>query len=116
MVAPNGARRNKSSHPALPITVDELVATCRSCAEAGAGGVHAHIRDENGLHSLDAGLYKAVIEKLQSELPGWFVQVTSETAGRFTDADQRELLHILRPRSVSVALREFLPDTSTFKA
>ena len=115
MVAPNGARRNKSAHPALPMTVEELVETCKHCANAGAGGVHAHIRDEDGLHSLDAGQYQAVIDQLHAELPGWFVQVTSETAGRFTDADQRNLLRALRPKSVSVALREFLPDSSSFK-
>lgn len=110
MVAPNGARRNKSSHPAIPITIEELVATCKSCAAEGAEGVHAHVREPDGAHSLDAGLYRSVIDQLHSELPGWFVQITSETAGRFSDTDQRNLLKALRPKSVSVAVREFVPD------
>ena len=113
LVAPNGARRDKSAHPALPMTVEELVETCRKCAAAGAGGVHAHVRDDAGLHSLDAGRYRQVIDRLATELPGWFVQITSETAGRFNAEDQQELIRKMRPRSISVAIREFVPNEET---
>ncbi|WP_305988383.1 3-keto-5-aminohexanoate cleavage protein [Roseibium sp. MMSF_3544] len=116
LVAPNGARRDKSAHPALPMSIDELVETCLACAAVGAGGVHAHVRDDEGLHSLDAGRYAEVIERLTEALPGWFVQITSETAGRFSAADQRDLIRAMRPKSVSVAVREFLPDTETLPA
>ena len=58
MVAPNGARRMPSDHANLPITIE---ATARACAEVHAGGaqaVHVHVRDAQGLHTLDADLYK----------------------------------------------------------
>lgn len=113
LVAPNGARRDKSAHPALPLSVDELVDTCRQCAAAGAGGVHAHVRDDQGRHSLDTTRYREVIDRLGRELPGWFVQITSETAGRFSARDQRDLITSMCPRSISVALREFVPDEAT---
>lgn len=116
LVAPNGARRDKTAHPALPVTIDELIETCRSCAAAGAGGVHAHVRDDDGLHSLDVGRYGEVIARLSEEIPGWFVQITSETAGRFNAADQRALIRTMRPRSVSVAVREFVPDAQSLPA
>lgn len=116
LVAPNGARRDKSAHPALPVTIDELVDTCRSCAAAGAGGVHAHVRDDKGRHSLDAGRYAEVIARLSEALPGWFVQITSETAGRFSAEDQQILIRKMRPKSVSVAVREFIPGTQTLPA
>ncbi len=74
--------------------------------------MHAHIRDDAGRHSLDPHRYSDVVTRLADELPGWFVQVTSETAGRFNAADQREMIRALRPRSVSVAVREFVPDAS----
>ena len=35
-VAPNGARKTKADHPALPITPDEIGRTAAACAEAGA--------------------------------------------------------------------------------
>ncbi|MET1416908.1 3-keto-5-aminohexanoate cleavage protein [Roseibium sp. HPY-6] len=110
LVAPNGARRQKSDHPAIPLDNDALIADCIRCAEAGAGGVHAHIRDAQGRHSLDPDLYKDLLARLDQALPGWFVQVTSESAGRYSAADQRNLIEVLRPKSVSVAIREFIPD------
>ena len=31
MVAPNGARKIKKDHPAVPLTISETVATAKSC-------------------------------------------------------------------------------------
>ena len=45
MLAPNGARRSKHDHPRLPITVEETVAAARDAFAAGAGALHAHVRD-----------------------------------------------------------------------
>ena len=45
MVAPNGARLGKADHPALPVTIAEIVACAAACWHAGAGGIHAHVRD-----------------------------------------------------------------------
>ena len=51
-VAPNGARKQKTDHPALPISPAELAATAVQCQEAGACMVHLHVRDVQGGHSL----------------------------------------------------------------
>ena len=83
MVAPNGARRGKSDHPALPITLDELVTTAVSCHAAGADGLHLHIRDAEGKHSLDVGHYREAMAAVKQAAPNMFVQVTSEAAGLF---------------------------------
>lgn len=116
LLAPNGARRGKSTHPMLPVTEDELIAACVTSAREGAGGVHAHIRDADGLHSLDHDRYRFLMARLADVLPGWFVQITSESAGRYTAEDQRALIRSLRPKSVSVALREFLPEPTALPA
>lgn len=116
MVAPNGARRSKADHPKLPVTIDETVEVCIACADAGATGGHLHIRDTDGLHSLDADQYKRLIDRLDTVLPDFFAQITSETAGRYNAQDQRDLIHALAPNSISVALREFLPDDATHSA
>lgn len=113
LVAPTGARRGKSDHPALPVTIEEIVDTCRACAAAGAGGVHAHVRADDGSHSLDLERYRTLVERLETELPGWFVQVTSEAAGRYTAADQRTLIRSLKPRAVTAAIRELVPDAKS---
>lgn len=106
MVAPNGARRGKADHPALPITDDELVDTTRACIAAGADGVHLHLRDGNGKHLLDAARYRFLLERLEAEVPGAYLQVTSEAAGIYDAPAQRAMMRALKPRYVSVALRE----------
>lgn len=104
MVAPNGARRGKADHPALPITDDELVDTTRACIAAGADGVHLHLRDGNGKHLLDAARYRFLLERLEAEVPGAYLQVTSEAAGIYdapraarNDARTQAALRFRRP-------------------
>ncbi|MEC8515837.1 MAG: 3-keto-5-aminohexanoate cleavage protein, partial [Pseudomonadota bacterium] len=57
MVAPNGARRTKADHPAIPVTIQETVETALACAAVGAQAMHLHVRDADQQHVLDAGLY-----------------------------------------------------------
>ena len=112
MVAPNGARRGKADHPALPVTVAETVATAIACQKAGADGIHLHVRDQNARHSLDVGLYREAIAAVKDAVPSMFLQVTSEAAGRYDADAQRAMIRELRPASVSVALREIFPAPS----
>lgn len=110
MVAPNGARRGKADHPALPVTIPELVACAQECFAAGAGGIHAHVRDEAGEHVLDAGLYRELIAELGVAAPDMAVQITTEAVGRYAPAEQRTLVAAVRPTMVSVALREITAE------
>lgn len=116
MVAPNGARRGKADHPALPITDDELVDTTRACIAAGADGVHLHLRDGNGKHLLDAARYRFLLERLEAEVPGAYLQVTSEAAGIYDAPAQRAMMRALKPRYVSVALREMVRQPADWPA
>ncbi|WP_376877937.1 3-keto-5-aminohexanoate cleavage protein [Albirhodobacter sp. R86504] len=108
MVAPNGARRGKSDHPAIPVTDAEMIATARACYLAGADGIHLHIRDEAGAHLLDAGRYRALLDALEDEVPQMYLQVTSETAGRYSGQEQRAMMRRLGASNVSVGLREMV--------
>lgn len=110
MVAPNGASRTRADHPALPVTIPEIVACAEACARAGADGIHAHVRDGEGRHVLDAGLYAELLAELAVRVPHMQVQVTTEAAGRYRPADQRALVEALRPAAVSVALREITAE------
>lgn len=113
-MAPNGARLTKSDHPALPVSIDEVVATAKNCHRAGADGLHAHIRDRSQRHVLDAGLYRELIAEMHANLPDMQVQITTEAVGRYTPDDQIALVKALQPRAVSVAFREVarLADTA----
>ncbi|WP_153771738.1 3-keto-5-aminohexanoate cleavage protein [Labrenzia sp. CE80] len=110
MVAPNGARRTKADHPALPVTIGETVATAVACHEAGAEGLHAHVRDDAGAHVLDAGLYRELLVEMRKQAPKMAVQITTEAVGRYSPAEQRKLVHDVVPEFVSIAVREMIPD------
>ena len=112
MVAPNGARRGKADHPKLPITLEETIDTAVACRNAGADGLHLHVRDKNGNHSLDTGLYREAIAALEQAVPEMFLQVTSEAAGHYSAQEQQDMVRALRPQSVSVALREMIREPS----
>ncbi|MBU4528009.1 MAG: 3-keto-5-aminohexanoate cleavage protein [Desulfomicrobium sp.] len=110
MVAPTGARKTKADHPALPITLDEIIDTARSCQAAGADGLHLHLRDTNGRHILDAGLYKEALTALSTSVPGMEVQITTEAVGIYSAAQQRAVVEAVVPQSVSISLAEMLAE------
>ncbi|MFW5969057.1 MAG: 3-keto-5-aminohexanoate cleavage protein [Halofilum sp. (in: g-proteobacteria)] len=113
-VAPNGARRSRADHPALPITPDELAATAAACADAGAAMFHLHVRDASGRHSLDPDRYRAAMDAIRERTADRLIlQVTTEAAGRYTPAEQMALVRELRPEAVSMAVRELVPDSAT---
>lgn len=110
MVAPNGARRTRADHDALPQTIGEVVATAYACFAAGADMLHAHVRDSEGRHLLDAGLYGELLAEMARTVPNMPVQITSEAAGRYTPPEQRKLLDVKKVRAISAALREITAD------
>ncbi len=112
MVAPNGARLTKADHPALPMTIEETVQEAQSCYEAGATGFHAHLRDAGGTHMLDIGLYRELLDEMARRLPDMAVQITTESVGRYTPLEQRDLVQRLVPSAASVALREMWPASA----
>ncbi len=91
MVAPNGARHSKADHPALPITLPEILHTAKDCFAAGAGGLHLHLRGAEGQHILDAGLYREAVQALNAAVPRMAIQITTEAAGVFHPPHQMDV-------------------------
>lgn len=111
MVAPNGARRMKTDHPALPITAEEVAADAQRCREAGANAVHVHVRDDAGAHVLNAERYIRSTELINDATGGaMVVQITTEAVGIYSPEQQMEVVRQVRPAAVSVALSEIVPD------
>jgi len=82
-VAPTGAEADKSRHPALPVTLDELVDTARECEAAGASVIHVHIRDDEARPTLDLPRLKDTVQALR-EATTLIVQLS--TGGAVTDS------------------------------
>ena len=106
MVAPNGARRDKRDHPALPLHIAETAAEAARCQAAGFSVLHAHVRDEKDEHTLDSGLYRELIAEVGRCAPGMWVQITTEALGRYSVSEQVACVQALQPPMASVALRE----------
>jgi uncharacterized protein (DUF849 family) len=75
-VAPTGAETAKSDAPALPVTLDELVAAAVACESAGAALVHVHIRDGEAAPSLDPVRLKETVAALR-EATSLIVQLST---------------------------------------
>ena len=82
-VAPTGAESDKKRHPALPVTLDELVSTARECEAAGASVIHVHIRDDQARPTLDLARLKDTVQALRQNTT-MIVQLS--TGGAVTDA------------------------------
>ena len=78
-VAPNGARKQKADHPALPLSSAELAETAMQCRDAGACMIHLHVRDARGRHSLDTDAYRQAITAVRDAVgPDMIIQITTE--------------------------------------
>lgn len=109
-VAPNGARRGKVDHPALPMTPGELATVAAKCCEAGASALHLHVRDEAGRHTLEAAHYRAALKAVRSAVGRQLIlQVTTEAVGIYTPQQQMDCVRALVPEAASIAIRELVP-------
>ena len=117
MVAPNGARKTKLDHPALPISIEETVKEAVRCHSAGATVLHAHVRGKQNEHVLDVGLYRELIAEMNQQTPDMLVQITTEAVGIYSIEQQVACVQTLVPEMTSIALREISsnysePDTA----
>ncbi|MEM7619915.1 MAG: 3-keto-5-aminohexanoate cleavage protein [Pseudomonadota bacterium] len=115
MAAPNGARKTKSDHPNLPLTITEIRDEAVRCYYAGASILHAHVRDKDGMHVLDAGLYQELISEVHRHVPDMLIQITTEAVGCYSPEQQIDVVKRVMPQMVSVALREMAPDENSIK-
>lgn len=60
-----GAITPKEANPALPITPEEIAEDAYRCWKAGAAIVHLHMRDDNGLGTMDKGIFKKTVDLIR---------------------------------------------------
>lgn len=114
MAAPNGARKTRSDHPKVPLTIAEIARTAAEVRAAGASMIHMHIRDREGRHLLDAAAYRQAIEAIRAEAgDGLVVQITTEAVGRYRAEEQIAVVFDTRPEAASLAIREIVPDEAS---
>lgn len=111
IAAPNGARRGKTDHAALPVTADEVAACARELLEQQVAVLHLHVRDPAGGHTLDADAYREALRAVRDAVGDRLVvQLTTEAVGRYAPDEQMQVVRDVQPEAVSLALRELCPD------
>ena len=101
-VAPTGAESAKADVPALPVTVEEVVATARDCEAVGAAVIHLHVRDAETRPTLDLGRVREVVAAVR-ENTDLVVQLSS--GGAVTDPfDARLAVLDAEPDAASLTL------------
>jgi uncharacterized protein (DUF849 family) len=91
-VAITGSLPRKEHNPAVPITVEEQIASTHEAFQAGAAMVHVHVREEDQSPSSDPAKFKAVLDGVRERCPGMIVQFS--TGGRGRAAHERgAMLH-----------------------
>jgi uncharacterized protein (DUF849 family) len=117
IVAPNGARKSKNDHYALPITKNEIVSEVFACRDAGAAMVHLHARDMNGQHSLAIEDNLQILEAVKAAVgDSVIIQLTTEAIGQYQPEQQMELIREAAPEAASFAINELIPDDSYLPA
>jgi uncharacterized protein (DUF849 family) len=101
-LAPTGAESAKADVPALPVTLEEVVATARDCQAVGAAVIHLHVRGEDTRPTLDLGRCREVVAAVR-EATDLVVQIS--TGGAVTDPfDQRLAVLDVEPDAASLTL------------
>lgn len=100
-VAITGSLPQKSANPAVPITVDEQIASTREAYEAGAALVHVHVRSDDGSPSSDPDRFAAFLAGVRRACPGMIVQFS--TGGRSGTGSERGASLVHRPDMASLA-------------
>ncbi len=86
----NGGRQ-PGSHPALPTTPDEFAEAARGAVQAGAGAIHAHVRDAAASESVRAEDVGRIVTALRAAVPNTPIGVSTHF-GIVGDAEQRHAL------------------------
>jgi 3-keto-5-aminohexanoate cleavage enzyme len=87
-LAPTGAETAKADAPALPVTLDELLAAAQEAQRLGAAVIHVHARDDDGEPTLDLGRLRETVTALREHTD---LVVQLSTGGAVTDSEADRL-------------------------
>jgi uncharacterized protein (DUF849 family) len=108
-----GAVTPKSLNEHIPMTPEEIAEDAYRCWQAGASVVHLHMRDDEGLGTMDKDRFVATIELLKRhEDCDVVVNLTTAGDSRASDAERMAHLPLIKPEIGSYDAGSFnwMPD------
>ncbi len=101
-VAITGSVPTKAANPAVPVTIEEQVASTHAAYEAGASIAHLHVRNADETPSSDPDKFAELQEQLTQHCPGMIIQFS--TGGRSGAGNERGGMLPLRPDMASLTV------------
>jgi 3-keto-5-aminohexanoate cleavage enzyme len=95
-----GAVTPKDSNPHIPLTPEEIANDAYECYKAGAAVVHIHMRDDQGLGTMDKERFRKTADLIKNKCD---VVVNMTTSGDNRASDEERMAHIveLKPEMAS---------------
>ena len=85
----------------LPVTVGQIIAEARRCADVGASILHVHARGGDGAPTWRAEVYREIIDGIRSHCPG--LLISGSTSGRlWPEFEKRSAVLDCRPDLASL--------------
>ncbi len=89
-----GAVTPKDLNPDIPLTPKEIADDAYECWKAGASVVHLHMRDENGIGTMDKERFKETVQLIR-ERSDCDVVLNLTTSGEAGASDERRMAHLI---------------------
>lgn len=95
-----GAVTPKDLNPHIPLTPQEIANDAYECWKAGAAVVHLHMRDENGIGTMNKERFKETFHLIRDRCD---VIINLTTSGELNASDERRMAHLkeLKPEMAS---------------
>ena len=95
-----GAELSVDDQPNLPVSAAEVVADAQACERAGASIYHLHVRDDEGLPTMDVETYRAAHDGIRAATD---LIVQFSTGGAVTDSEADRIAPLaLRPEMATL--------------
>ena len=95
-----GAVTPKKLNPNLPMTPAEIAEDAYKCWKAGAAIVHLHMRDENGIGTMNKDLFRETVERIRDKCDV-IINLTSSGAKNPSQAERMAHIIELKPEIAS---------------
>ncbi|MDR3073520.1 MAG: 3-keto-5-aminohexanoate cleavage protein [Deltaproteobacteria bacterium] len=91
-VAPTGAWPSKKDNPAVPMTPKEIADDVYACWQAGAAVAHLHMRNAQGLGTMNKELFRETVERIREKC-GIVLNLT--TSGDLEATEETRMAHLI---------------------
>ncbi len=86
-----GAVTPKSANPSIPLTPDEIADDAVRCWKAGASVVHLHMRDADGVGTMDKDRFLSAVSMIRERCD---VVINCTTSGDNRASDEQRMAHL----------------------